>query len=186
MAKRKRTHRKHSRPMSELSKRRKSPVRRRKHSRRKGMLSELMNPATATQSAKAVFSGAVGGFAAGYLDEPTQTMQPIVRGAVFLGASFLASSILKMPNVGSGIAGAYGLLLNRKMQGLADDFEQTDYAEETLNASPEFLDENGKEMFLADDGEFYYLEEFETDEDENQMSANYLAEYMPGYAPKYN
>ena len=182
MAKKRRSTRKHSRPMSELSRRKSRPVRRRKHSRSKGMLSELMNPATATASAKNVFSGAVGGFAAGYLDEPTATMQPIVRGAVFLGASFLASSILKMPAVGSGIAGAYGLLLNRKLNGLADDFTPEDWADQ-LDEQPEFMDENGNEMFLADDGQYYYLED--DDDDDSGMSANYLASYMPAYAPSY-
>ena len=182
MAKKRRTHRK-PRPMSELGRKRKTTHRRRRTTRGKGMLSELMNPATATSSAKNVISGAVGGFAASYLDEPTKDLQPIIRGACFLGASFLASSLLKMPSVGSGIAGAYGLLLSRKMQGLSeDDFEPIDYAD-PLNEEAEYLDEDGNEMFLADDGQFYYLEEMENGE---ELSAQYLGEYMPGYAPEYN
>jgi hypothetical protein len=183
MAKKRRTKRRSARPLSELSKRRSNlPTRRRRTRKRGGMLSEIMNPQTATESAKCVLSGTIGGFGAGMLDEPTQELSPLARGGVFLGASFLVASILKMPNVASGIAGAYGLMLQRKVTGLSEDdmFNRMDYVD-NLEEEPEYLDEAGNPMFLADDGQFYYLEE------EEEMSEQYLAEgrgYFPHYAPQ--
>jgi hypothetical protein len=118
------------------------------------------------------------------LDEPTSNMQPFARGGIFLGASFLVASVLKMPNVASGIAGAYGLMLQKKTMGLSEDdmFNRFDYVD-NLEEEAEYLDEGGNPMFLAEDGQFYYLEE--EDEDEG-LSADFLAErgYMPSYAPQ--
>jgi hypothetical protein len=184
MAKKRRTKRRSTRPLSELSRRSSLPKRRRRRAKGRGMLSEIMNPQTATESAKSVLSGTIGGFAAGMLDEPTSQMQPFARGGIFLGASFLVASVLKMPNVASGIAGAYGLMLQKKTMGLSEDedmFNRFDYVD-NLEEEAEYLDESGNPMYLAEDGQFYYLEE----EEDDTLSANYLADrgYMPHYAPQ--
>jgi len=154
--------------------------------RRKTGLSEMFSPATATHSAKNMVGGAIGGFGYGMLKPALDTSieNKFAKGAIVLGASFAASAVLKMDAVSSGIAGAWGYDLSRQMQGLGE-MDETEFADDdALNEEPEYLDENGNPMFLAEDGNFYYLEEMEEDTEEQEMGEPmYLAD--AGFYPEY-
>ena len=137
--------------------------RRRRSSSRKGILSEMFTPATAMQSGKAVISGMVGGMASRVIGKVIPGENALTSALVNLGASFISSAVLKMPNLGAGIAGAYGAQLFDKLTGgMGEDSEETDYASVNgLDKYPDALDENGNPLFLSEDGNFYYLEEME-------------------------
>ena len=143
----------------------------RRRSRKRG-LSEAFSPATATASAKNMLSGAIGGFGYGLLKPAIDgaTDNALVQNGLPLAASFLASAVLKMDGVASGIAGAWGYDMSRKISGMA---EMNDYVDGNVLDEPEYMDESGNPMFLADDGNFYYLDEMNEDEmmDEDGMSA---------------
>lgn len=141
---------------------------RRRRTKRKTGLGEAFSPAQATHSAKNMAGGAIGGFAYGFgkpaIDSATDNK--LIQGLVVLGASFLASSVMKMDAVSSGIAGAWGADMSRKMQGLSE-MNETEFADDdALSEEPEYLDEAGNPMFLAEDGNFYYLEEMNEDEED--------------------
>jgi len=162
--KRKTTHKRRKRTLSEGLSRK---VSRRTHSRRKkGVLSELFSPATATATAKTMVGAGIGGYAYGIV-EPTindNISNPLGRTAVALGLSFVASSVLKMPNVSSGIAGALGYSMARKSLGLSE-MNDYDYAsKESLNEIPEYLDEAGNPVYLAEDGTYKYMDEMNEEE----------------------
>lgn len=159
---------------------------RRKSRRRSKGLSEAFSPAQATHSAKNMAGGAIGGFAYGFgkpaIDSATDNK--LLQGAIVLGFSFLASSVMKMDAVSSGIAGAWGAEMSRKMQGLSE-MNETDFADDNaLDEEPEYLDEDGNPMFLAEDGNFYYLEEMNEDEEQEHLDEPmYLADgsFYPEY-----
>lgn len=134
-----------------------APVRRRKAvtRRKKGMLSELFNPGMAQASAKTLVSGAVGGVGAAMLVKLLpDTMDPKTKAFYTLGGAFLTASLLKMPNVASGMAGVgmVNLLTNTGM--LAEGYDYADPMESlpmVLNEDPsQYLAEDG--MYLSEDG----------------------------------
>ena len=160
---------------------------RRRRSRKRG-LSEAFSPATATASAKNMLMGAVGG--TGYaLIKPaveSATDNKIVKHGILLGASFLTSAVLKMDGISAGIAGAWAADTSKEVLGLAD-MNDTDFADDDVLDEPEYLDEMGNPMYLAEDGQFYYMDEMNEDDmmDEDDLSAApvYLAD--GGFYPEY-
>lgn len=162
--KRKKSSRRRSRRMSEGASFMSSPgrkSRRRKGGRRRkrGFLSEGFSTSAMQNSGKAVLSGLVGGGIANILNR--FEVPAWGRAVMNLGASFVAGTVLGMPNVGAGMAGAYGLLLSEQLtQGTLK--ENFDYADQNvLSDHPQFADAEGNPMFLAEDGNLYYLEEGE-------------------------
>lgn len=160
------THPKRRKPSSS----KKTPVRRRKTVRRKkGMLSELFNPNMAQAGGKVVLSGAVGGVGAGLIVKMLPDTMPVKTKAFYtIVAGFAAATVMKMPNVGAGMAGVGMFNLAQSSGFLA---EGADYADD-LEALPMVLSED-QAMQLAQDGSMYLSE--------NGM---YLAEdldYMPNY-----
>lgn len=156
--------------------RRKTSSRRKGSRRRKGFLSEAFTPATAMQSARGTFSGLLGGGISYGLNRIIPGESPLVHGLANLGSAFLASAVMKAPSLGAGIAGAYGYQLAERLAGKAMS-EDADYADEdSLSEYPDALDEDGTPMFLAEDGNFYYLEEFELAESfqDEQMYPRYV------------
>lgn len=157
----------------------------RRRSRKRG-LSEAFSPATATASAKTMLGGAIGGFGYGLLKPAIENASDntLVKNGIFLGASFLASAVLKMDNVSSGIAGAWGYDLSRQMQGLS---EMNEYTDGDVLDEPEYLDEAGNPMFLADDGNFYYLDEMNEDEmlDDDDLADGPVFLADAGFYPEY-
>jgi len=156
-----------------------APVRRRRRvTRKKSMLSELFNPAMAQAGGKAVISGAVGGASAGLLDKFLgTTMTPNKKAFITLGAGFLSATILKMPNLGAGMAGvaAYNLFNNSGMLSENYDFEQYAYADE-IESLPMVLNENGDPLALSENE--MYLSENEMYLSEDIYGVGY---YEPGF-----
>lgn len=142
----------------------KATTRRRRTTRKKGMLSELFNPAMAQAAGKTVISGAVGGVGAGLLNKILpDTMTDKTKGLVTLGAGFITATVLKMPNVGAGMSGVAMYNLFNATGMLAEN--NYSYAEEieslpmVLNeAGAMDLQENG--MYLQENG--MYLQENDT------------------------
>ena len=145
-------------------------VRRKKTVRRsKGMLSELFNPIMAQAGGKAVLSGAVGGAAAGMLIKLLpDTMDVKMKSFYCIGGGFIAATMLKMPNMGAGVAGVgmYNLLTTGGF--LAEDDNNFDYAD-NIESLPMVLNENGYLMdgYLQDNG---YLQE----DMQNDFSVGYF------------
>lgn len=128
-----------------------APKRTRKRvTRRKGMLSELFNPAMAQAAGKTVVSGAVGGLAAGFLNKMLpDDMTPKMKAFYQIGGGFLAASVAKLPSVGAGMAGVGMYNLMTVSGYLAEDGDWS-YADE-MEGLPVVLNENGA-MYLQDNG----------------------------------
>jgi hypothetical protein len=134
----------------------KAPIRRRRSTRKKGLLSEMFNPAMASGAAKTLLSGAVGGLGAGLLGKVLPATTSVEMRAVYtLGAGFFTSTVFKLPNVGAGMAavavkellGAKGLLA-----------EGANYAD-SLDSLPMVLNEN-EAMYLQEGSDMYLAEDY--------------------------
>lgn len=170
--------------------------RRKSRRSRKGGLSEAFSPAQATASAKTMLGGAMGGFGYGIIKPSidSATDNKLVQNGIVLGLSFVASAVLKMDSVSSGIAGAWGHEMSKKFTGLAEmnDYNYAD--EDSLNEDDcDYMDEDGNPIYLADDGEFYYLDEMNEDDgdidsmDEMNDAPIYLADSIyPDYVNTSN
>jgi hypothetical protein len=135
----------------------KMPVRtkRRVTRRKKGMLAELFNPVMAQAGARSVLSGAIGGATAGVLNKILpDTIDPKMKAFYTIGAGFVTATVMKLPNVGSGMAGVgmYNLLQSGGF--LAEDGNYN-YAE-PIEQLPMVLNENGA-MYLQENP--MYLQE---------------------------
>ena len=127
---------------------------RRRRTTKKGLLSELTNPAMVQGAAKTLLSGAVGGLGAGLLNKvlPATTSQEM-RAAYTLGAGFFTSTIFKLPNVGAGMAAvAVRDLMSAK--GLLA--EGANYAD-SMDSLPMVLNE-GEAMYLQENSDMYLAE----------------------------
>ncbi len=129
-------------------------VRRRRSTRKKGLLSEMFSPAMATGGAKVLISGAVGGIGATFLNKliPASTT-PEMRAVYGLGAGFATATLLKMPNVASGMAGVAVAELFKTKGLLSEDYSYAD----DMSSLPMVLNE-GEAMYLSED---MYLSEAE-------------------------
>jgi hypothetical protein len=183
--KRRRTHRK---GMSDgLSAKRKS---RRRSSGGGKMLG--MSKTGMVAAGKDIIGGAMGGYAGGKIYHMTATYTPIQKLLAF-GVAGMAANMFGLPNVGAGIAGAYGFALAAGMPGMQEgEMEETDYTDKAaLEEMADAMDEDGNPMFLADDGELHYLHELEpVDEDDMSASELLAAELLaagdyPGYVQTY-
>jgi hypothetical protein len=134
------------------------------------MLAELFNPQMAQAAGKSVISGAVGGAGALMLNKLLpETMDPKMKGFVTLGAGFITSALLKMPNVGAGMAGVGIANLMTTAGMLAED--NFSYADD-LQALPLVLDEDGM-SFLQED----FLQEDFLQENEFDYNVGYFPEF---------
>jgi hypothetical protein len=157
MATRKRTtRRKSAAPARRRRTTAKAPVRRRRSSAKKGLLSEMFNPAMASGAAKTLLSGAVGGLGAGLLGKVLPATTSLeMRAAYTLGAGFVTSTVFKLPNVGAGMAAvAVKELLSAK--GLLA--ESASYAD-PMASLPMVLNE-GEAMYLQEGNNMYLAEDF--------------------------
>lgn len=160
---------------------RKTATVKRRRSTKKGMLSELFNPKMAQGAGKAVLSGAVGGASAGMLIKLLpSSMDPKMKSAYCIGAGFLSATILKMPNLGSGMAGVGMYTLLTQGGFLAED-SNFSYADD-IEALPMVLDENGagylqdNGMYLQDNG--MYLQEDDLSYDVGYYGAGFGLDNM--------
>lgn len=135
---------------------RKSRRRKGGRKRRRG-LSESFSTSNMHKTGKAVFSGLMGGGIANLIN--MFEMNGLVRAGVNLGASFIAGTVLDAPNLAAGMSGAYGMLVAQQIKegGLKENHPYAD--ENILSEYPQFADAAGNPMFLADDGNLYYLDE---------------------------
>lgn len=140
-----------------VAKRRKS-TRRRKRGLSEG-LSQAFNPATVQSVGKAMLSGAVGGAIGQIIQNKLTSGKPLMQKLVILGgASFLFGAILKMPNVGAGIASTIGadLLASKGMAENNADF---------LADLPMYLREGQEDLALSQGNNIYLSAGDLTDEE---------------------
>lgn len=127
----------------------------RRGGRRKG-LSEIFTPAGFMAAGKNTLMGAAGGATATFVDKQFLTGQSgLVRFGSHVALSVLAWAI-GQPAAGAGVAGAAAALMMQDM-GLGENGGWAD--PNALNQLPVFLDENGKEFYLSEDGQAFYLDE---------------------------
>lgn len=158
------------------TRRRTTPVKsvRRVTRRKKSMLSEFFSPQTAQAGAKVAFSGAIGGIGAGLLSKLIPaTVSAEMKSVYILGAGFITATILKMPNVGSGMAavGAYQLF---KDKGLLSEDSEYDYAD-SMESLPMVLNED-QALYLQENDGMYLSEDYSLAED---------SDYNVGYYPEF-
>jgi hypothetical protein len=153
------------------------PVVRRRRTAKKGMLSELFNPAMATGGAKILLSGAIGGIGAGLLSKlfPTSTSDEM-KAVYTMGAGFATATLLKMPNLGAGMSGvgAYNLLKAKGM--LAEDGGSYGYAD-NMDSLPMVLNENQAMYLSASDNMYLSANGMYLQEDDNMDPYSYDVGY---------
>lgn len=130
-----------------------------------------------------MLSGGFGGGVAYVADLLVGKDKPGLRAVTQLGLAVLIGGGFGMPQTGAGVAGAYAYNLIDNLKSGLSEMEDTKYADEdALDQYPDALDEEGNPMFLAEDGNFYYLEEFELSEDgEYYLAEDMQARLYPGY-----
>lgn len=144
-------------------------VKRRRSPAKKGFLSEMFNPAMAQGAAKTVLSGAIGGMGAGLIGKFMPASVSEQQKAIYtVAGGFIVATLLKMPNVGAGMAGVGAFQLLQSSGMLAEDGNY-DYAND-MEALPMVLNED-QAAFLS---EAYLSEAYLSEED-----------YQVGYAPEF-
>jgi hypothetical protein len=146
--------------------------------RSKSMLSEFFNATSAQAGAKVCISGAVGGIGAGLVSKLMPASVSIEMKSVYLlGAGFITATMLKMPNVGAGMAavGAYQIFKDKGF--LAEDDENFDYAN-SLDSLPMVLNED-QALYLQESDGMYLSEDmsYNLSEDDNSYSVGYYPEF---------
>ena len=175
--------RRRKRTMSENFPLSKRGSRRRRRSKKTG-LSEIFTPAGFKEGGKTAISGALGGGVSFLVDMLVPKSNQGLRAIAQLGTAIVLAGGFQMPNMGAGVMGAYA---NNMANGLytktLNEMEEEEFADEdALDEYPDALDEDGNPMYLADNGNFYYLEEFELAEDGNYyLSEDMQANLYPGY-----
>jgi hypothetical protein len=136
------------------------------------MLAEMFNPAMVQNSAKAMMSGAVGGFASVTIMKLTPQQTPTTQALILGGAAFASAALLKMPNLAAGMSAiaVYRLMDNAGM--LADDMDLANYAD-PIEALPMVLNEDGSENM--------YLAALSRGDDDMYLSENYQTAYAPQF-----
>lgn len=150
------TARKRTRTLSAAPKRRRTV--KRVGRRKKGMLSELFNPAMAKGGATAVLSGAIGGAGYGMLTKVLPELTTAKRIGFAAIGSFVTATVLQKPNVGAGIIGASVFHTMQEKGMLAEKNMQAYKYANSVKALPMVLDENGNELYLSQDENMYLSE----------------------------
>jgi len=156
MATRKRTtRRKTAAPARRRRTTAKAPVRRRRATK-KGLLSEMFNPAMASGAAKTLLSGAVGGLGAGLLGKVLPATTSVeMRAGYTLAAGFLTSTVFKLPNVGAGMA---AVAVKELMSAKGLLAEGANYAD-SMDSLPMVLNE-GEAMYLQENSDMFLAEDY--------------------------
>jgi len=172
MAKRRRTRRKKSLKGNLSAGHR--PHRKKARRRKRGFMGEIVSHEGLKKTGKAFGSGMFGGglfaIADGFIGDDGSEL---LRFGAAAGIALVAGAAMDKPGVAAGVGGAYGYrmgeVIGKKVFGLGE-MEDVDYADDdALEQYPDALDEDGNPMMLADDGEFYYMEEMG---DAYSLSAN--------------
>lgn len=134
----------------------------------KGGLSEIFDKNSAMQTGKGMVSGMLGGAIVKGTESTMKSLPPWSQNLVLFAGSFVAGTMLQMPNVSAGMSGALAYKLMDQVFPMNEDGDWAD--QDALDEEEEYMDEAGNPMFLADDGNFYYLEDdMMGDEDEDMM-----------------
>lgn len=153
---------------------------RRRSAKRKHGLSEAFTAQGAKDGAQTAVGGGVGGAVTYGLDAMGVRKLPVLgRAGVYLLGSFVTSVILGAKNVGAGMAGAGGYSILQSTVGGMSEMENHSFTKTgVLNEYPEAMDEAGNPMYLADDGQFYYLDEMG---EGFQLASSMQADLYPNY-----
>ncbi len=152
--------------------------------RKKGMLSELFNPNMAQAAGRTVVSGAIGGASAAMLNKLLpDTMEAKTKAFYTIGAGFVTAAMLKLPNVGAGMAGVgiYNLLSAGGF--LAENGEIGFNYAEPIESLPLVLNEDGADylqesnLYLSDNG-LYLSEENDLSYDVGYYGAGFGLDNM--------
>ena len=117
------------------------------------MLSEMFNPAMTKGAMSAVLSGAAGGAAVFQIEKLMQNNTPMQQNLALGVGAFLMGSVLKMPNMGAGIAAATVYKMFLASNGGVSDGSA--FYADPIEQLPMMLDENGDEMYLSEGEEMY-------------------------------
>jgi methionine synthase II (cobalamin-independent) len=117
--------------------------RKRRVTKSKGLLSEVLTKTQATAGAKAVVSGAVGAGAAIMIEKFLTTQTQDKEALITAAAGFLTATVLNLPNVGAGM-GAIALYKYADHAGMLN--EDADWA--SVESMPAVLNENGQSDYL--------------------------------------
>lgn len=179
-----RTTRRRRRTMSEGSVTLGRKKRTRRRRTRKSGLSEIFTPNTFKDGGKAFLNGSLGGGIGFVVDLLVPEGKPGLRFLGHAATSLVLGGAFNLPMMGAGVAGAYAnSLANELYANTLSEMENINYANKnSMDKYPDALDENGNPMYLAEDGNFYYLEEFSLAEDGNYyLSQDMQAKLYPGY-----
>lgn len=169
------TARKRTRTLSAAPKRRRTV--KRVGRRKKGMLSELFNPAMAKGGATAVLSGAIGGAGYGLLTKVLPELTTAKKIGFAAVGSFVTATVLQKPNLAAGIMGG-AVFHTMQTQGmLAEKNMQAYKYANSVKALPMVLDENGSELYLSQDDNMFLSE--------NIMDLAEATDYQVQLAPPF-
>lgn len=157
--------RKKSRPHKHRTAARGKVAHRRKRSRgkRKSRMGDVFTHAGAKKGLKSTGVGALGGLISLGVDLVTGDSE-LLKGGVSIIGSFVAAA-MDAPNLGAGMIGGYayglGQRLGKKAGFLSDDFSLANYVDkDSMSDYPDALTEDGKALYLAEDGDLYLSDEF--------------------------
>lgn len=120
------------------------PKRKRRASKKKGMLSELWDKKSATAGAKCLVSGAIGGGASVLVEKIFATQTDQNKALIIAGVGFATATMLKAPYVGAGMGAIamYKLLEGAGMLAESDYLQEGSWAD--VSDLPMVLNENGE------------------------------------------
>lgn len=127
-------------------------------------MSEMFTSATAHAAARVVGAGALGGLAAGAVNRVLTKSSDVTRIGIEIGAAFVTYAVLQYPNMSAGMAGAFAALESQPLYNkfLAEDDDEVMFADDdAINEMPDFMNENGDALTLAENeyGQPVYLNE---------------------------
>lgn len=137
---------------------RKRTTRRRTH-RRKGLLHEMVSAPAATSAAKAIASGLVGAFIGTQIVKLFPDQKPLAKVLIVAGLAFVTGTMLKMPNVAAGLAGAGLIPILTTKPTLSENFlSQDDLEQLPAVLSESYLSESYLSENYLSSGAYDYME----------------------------
>lgn len=173
-----------SRSVSTMGERR--PARRggKRRARRTKGLSDIFTKEGAKSGLKSTALGFGMGIGAGVIDSVAGDNELIKAGATLIPA--FAFGAMGWHNMGAGLAGGYGALLEKRLEttfGLSDDFDDANYAnEDAMSEYPDGLTEDNQPLLLADDGYYYLAEDFYKSNDGDLVLSDNASPYNASLA----
>ena len=164
----------------------KPATRKRKYTRRRGGLSELVTAVQAQSGVKAVGLGALGGGLASLAEKVFKPEMAENQKIMWLGVgAFGLATIGKAPYMAAGVAGVVGYKLMTEV-GLSEG--HTKYVD-PIEQLPAVLDANGQPMRLAEDprtGGIYLQEDDNLYLDEDGNEIDYQVDYAPAFSGQWD